>query len=145
MGAWGHDILENDDAMDVIDIMNRYMSEGLNIFEATEKFNKEKSNYYDYPEAIFGLAHMQMENDILDMDVYQKTLQAINNKERLKDWKEPTVRKKHMLEFKDMMDKFLQGKRLMFISGKYYIASGKEVNLGTPFNTYDEAKKSLWN
>ena len=143
MGAWGHDVLENDDAMDVIDTMNRYMSDGLNIFEATEKFKQEKGYFFDYPESIFGLAHKQMEFKTLDTDVYQKTLQSINDKDRLTDWNDPNLRKQHMLAFKGRMDKLLQGKRIVSLSGKYYVANGKEVDFDKPFDTYDEAVKSL--
>lgn len=108
MGTWGVKIFENDTAMDVLTIFNRFIEEikdpkiAVNSLIQTGWVKKDITK--DDPDAIFAIAEIKRIHGILVEKTKQKAIELIKQEED-RGWKNWEARKKELNNFKRRLNR----------------------------------------
>ncbi|PWV87628.1 hypothetical protein DFQ01_1602 [Paenibacillus cellulosilyticus] len=92
MGTWGYGIFEDDFTLDIKDLTNSYLDEGVSIDQAVARllnlFSEELKDEDDGPLVYFAISSILLDRDDLREDIKEKALFHIEHGEHLRAWKD---------------------------------------------------------
>jgi hypothetical protein len=100
MGAWGYGVCDNDTALDLVGDFEGMLCD----YSVRVVFDRLKNTWYVNDNwSLLAMSKLQMKYlKKVDNDIYDKTLNVIDDELRLADnWREPMTRQRELLRFKE--------------------------------------------
>lgn len=103
LGAWGTGIFDNDDALDVRYIFQKYLRKGWTIEQVTDICMDNFPGALNHVNFVLALAALQMEQKQLMPEIRQRALQMIEERHGIASWREPDKRIQVLEQFKQKL------------------------------------------